>query len=270
MSFLAKGSEQKVTLADFDLSNRRALVTGGSDGLGRQFAQALLDAGAEVVICGRRKDSLDLTVSELSSKYSGISSAVCDVTDQNQVTELAMALGSIDILVNNAGLAHRAAWDQEQSEAWRKIMVLNVESPFWLSQSFLPQMIENKWGRIINISSICGVGSLNPRLFPGLGTDMPSYFASKHGLIGLTRFLSTQVADTGVTVNAICPGFFDSPANHEVFQPGALLDAVSGATPMQRIGTNSELRTALLYLAAPGSSFVTGQSIVVDGGWSVW
>ena len=259
-----------MVMTDFDLSKRRALVTGGSDGLGRQFAEALLDAGAEVVICGRRKVSLDLTVSELSERYSGISSMVCDVTDQDQVSKLATDLGGIDILVNNAGLSHRAKWDLEQSEEWRRIMILNLEAPFWLSQKFLPGMIEKRWGRVINIASICGIGSLDSNLFPGLGVDMPSYFASKHGLIGLTRFLSTQVADTGVTVNAICPGFFDSPANHEVFKPGPLLDALSGATPMRRIGTNTELRTALLYLAAPGSSFVTGQSIVVDGGWSIW
>jgi gluconate 5-dehydrogenase len=259
-----------MAITDFDLSKRRALVTGGSDGLGRQFAEALLDAGAEVVICGRRKDSLDLAVKELSERYSGISSMVCDVTDQDQVSQLATDLGAIDILVNNAGLSHRAKWDLEQSEEWRRIMILNLEAPFWLSQKFLPGMIENRWGRVINIASICGIGSLDAKLFPGLGVDMPSYFASKHGLIGLTRFLSTQVADTGVTVNAICPGFFDSPANHEVFKPGPLLDALSGATPMRRIGTNTELRTALLYLAAPGSSFVTGQSIVVDGGWSIW
>ena len=127
-----------MAITDFDLSNRKALVTGGSDGLGRQFAEALLDAGAKVVICGRRKDSLDLAVKEFSERYSGISSMVCDVTEQEQVSKLATELGGIDILVNNAGLAHRAKWDVEQSEEWRKIMVLNVEAPFWLSQKFLP------------------------------------------------------------------------------------------------------------------------------------
>ena len=257
-------------LEDFDLTGRRALVTGGSDGLGKQFTEALLDAGATVIISSRRKDSLDATVAEFSRQYVGISSVVCDVRDQDDVTRLAEQIGDIDILVNSAGLAHRAAWEVEQSEEWQKIMVLNVEAPFWLSQKFLPGMIKNRWGRIINIASICGVNMLNPRLFPGLGADMPSYFASKHGLIGLTKFLAAQVAETGVTVNAICPGFFDSPANHEVFKPGPLIDSVAGATPMGRIGTERELRTALLYLAAPGSSFVTGQSIIIDGGWSIW
>ena len=153
-----------MAITDFDLSNRRALVTGGSDGLGRQFAEALLDAGAEVVICGRRKDSLDSTVKELSERYSGISSMVCDVTEQDQVSKLATDLGGIDILVNNAGLAHRAKWDVEQSEEWRKIMVLNVEAPFWLSQKFLPGMIEKMgkgnqhrlhlWNRIFGFKAL--------------------------------------------------------------------------------------------------------------------
>ena len=257
-------------MADFDLTGRRALVTGGSDGLGRQFTQALLDAGASVVISSRRQDALDTAVAEISKSNKNISAFQCDVREQSDVDHLAQQVGDIDILVNNAGLAHRAAWDVEQSDEWRKIMALNLEAPFWLSQRFMPGMIKRKWGRVINISSICGISMLNPRLYPGLGTDMPSYFSSKHGLVGLTKFLAAQVAEHGVTVNAICPGLFDSPANHEVFQPGPLLTSVSEATPMRRIGTDTELRTALLYLAAPGSSFVTGQSIVIDGGWTIW
>jgi len=255
---------------DFDLTGKRALVTGGSDGLGRQFTEALLDAGASVVISSRRQDALDQAVSEMSKKYKNISAAQCDVREQSDVDALAEKIGDIEILVNNAGLAHRAAWDVEQSEDWRKIMALNLEAPFWLAQKFMPSMVKKKWGRVINISSICGISMLNPRLYPGLGADMPSYFASKHGLVGLTKFLAAQVAEYGVTVNAICPGLFDSPANHEVFQPGPLLTSVSEATPMRRIGADGELRTALLYLAAPGSSFVTGQSIVIDGGWTIW
>ncbi len=260
-----------MNLSDFDLVGRRALVTGGSDGLGHQFSEALLDAGASVVICSRREDSLRATTAEFEARFPGrISYEVCDVTEKADVDRLAEKVGHIDILVNNAGLAHRAKWDVEQSEEWRKIMVLNLESPFWLSQKFMPGMIAQGWGRVINISSICGVSILNPDLYPGLGADMPSYFASKHGLVGLTKFLATQVAEFGVTVNAICPGLFDSPANRVVFQPGPLLDAVSRATPMKRIGTDTELRTALLFLAAPGSSFVTGQSLVIDGGWTTW
>ena len=183
---------------------------------------------------------------------------------------LAGRVGAIDILVNSSGLSHRAPWWEEQSVDWKRIMTLNVEAPFWLSQLFLPKMIENKWGRIINISSIYGVVAGDERRYPGLGVHMPSYFTSKHALIGLTKFLAAQVAKSGVTVNALCPGSFDSPANRQYFSPGPLLDAVSEATPMGRIGTDRELRTALLFLAAPGSSFITGQALVVDGGWTIW
>lgn len=259
-----------VDLSDFDLTGKRALVTGGGDGLGRQFTEALLDAGAEVIIASRRKELLDAVVTELAQKYSGISAEKCDVTNYDDVVALAKGVGEIDILVNNSGLAHRAPWWEEQSMDWKRIMTLNVEAPFWLSQLFLPGMIKNNWGRVINISSICGVVAGDERRYPGLGLHMPSYFTSKHALIGLTKFLAAQVAKSGVTVNALCPGSFDSPANRQYFSPGPLLDAVSEATPMGRIGTDRELRTAMLFLAAPGSSFITGQALVVDGGWTIW
>lgn len=259
-----------IKLSDFDLTGKRALVTGGGGGLGLQFTQALLDAGAEVIIASRRKELLDKVVTERKNKYPNISAERCDITEYDDVVALASRVGHVDILVNSSGLAHRAPWWEEQSADWTRIMVLNVESPFWLSQLFLPGMIKNNWGRIINISSIYGVVAGDEKRYPGLGVHMPSYFTSKHALIGMTKFLAAQVAKSGVTVNALCPGSFDSPANRVHFSPGPLLDAVSEATPMGRIGTDSELRTAILFLAAPGSSFITGQALVVDGGWTIW
>lgn len=261
---------QALDLSDFDLTGKRALVTGGGDGLGRQFTLALLDAGAEVIIASRRKDFLDTVVTELHGRYPKLSAEQCDVTNYDDVVALVSRIGSIDILVNSSGLAHRAPWWEEQSVDWKRIMTLNVEAPFWLSQLLLPGMIKNQWGRIINISSIYGVVAGDERRYPGLGVHMPSYFTSKHALIGLTKFLAAQVAKSGVTVNALCPGSFDSPVNRQYFSPGPLLDAVSEATPMGRIGTDRELRTAILFLAAPGSSFITGQALVVDGGWTIW
>lgn len=261
---------QALDLSDFDLTGKRALVTGGGDGLGRQFTLALLDAGAEVIIASRRKDFLDTVVTELHGRYPKLSAEQCDVTNYDDVVALVSRIGSIDILVNSSGLAHRAPWWEEQSVDWKRIMTLNVEAPFWLSQLLLPGMIKNQWGRIINISSIYGVVAGDERRYPGLGVHMPSYFTSKHALIGLTKFLAAQVAKSGVTVNALCPGSFDSPVNRQYFSPGPLLDAVSEATPMGRIGTDRELRTAILFLAALGSSFITGQALVVDGGWTIW
>ena len=261
---------QALDLSDFDLTGKRALVTGGGDGLGRQFTLALLDAGAEVIIASRRKEFLDTVVTELHGRYPKLPAEQCDVTNYDDVVALVSRIGSIDILVNSSGLAHRAPWWEEQSVDWKRIMTLNVEAPFWLSQLLLPGMIKNQWGRIINISSIYGVVAGDERRYPGLGVHMPSYFTSKHALIGLTKFLAAQVAKSGVTVNALCPGSFDSPVNRQYFSPGPLLDAVSEATPMGRIGTDRELRTAILFLAAPGSSFITGQALVVDGGWTIW
>ncbi|TSA47656.1 MAG: SDR family oxidoreductase [Actinomycetales bacterium] len=259
-----------VNLPDFDLTGRKALVTGGGDGLGIEFTEALLDAGASVVISSRRKDFIDSVVKERSKKYPLLSAIACDVTDLKDVNRLVKEIGDIDILVNSAGLSHRQPWAEEQSEDWRRIMVLNLESPHWLAQKFMPGMMERGWGRIVNISSICGIQVGDPRLLPGLGNDMPSYYASKHALLGLTKFLAATGGEHGVTVNAICPGPFFSPANSIAFGPGPILDAVSGAIPMRRIGQPGELRTALLFLTSPASSFVTGQAIVVDGGTTIW
>ncbi|HUX65506.1 MAG TPA: SDR family NAD(P)-dependent oxidoreductase, partial [archaeon] len=157
-----------VDLSDFDLTGKRALVTGGGEGLGRQFTEALLDAGAEVIIVSRRIELLNEVVKEISKTHPKISARQCDVTVQEDVTRLAKEVGDIDILVNSAGLSHRAPWQEEQSEDWRRIMVLNVEAPFWLSQEFMPGMIKKGWGRVINIASIYGVVAGDASRYPGL------------------------------------------------------------------------------------------------------
>jgi gluconate 5-dehydrogenase len=250
---------------DFDLSGRRVLVTGGGDGLGRQMTEAFVDAGATVVICGRRAEPLRRTAAELS----GVEPVRADVTVPADVDALVAAAGPIDVLVNNAGLSHRAPWPDVRPDDWRWIMNLNVEAPFALVQRFVPAMVERGWGRVINVSSVYGLVGGDASRYPGLGLDIASYFASKHALIGLTRFLAAQLGPTGVTVNALCPGMFPSPANDDALQP-EVIDALQRGTPMGRLGTDRELRSAVLFLAAPASSFVTGQSLAVDGGWTVW
>lgn len=255
-----------MTLADFDLSGRRVLVTGGGDGLGLQMTEAFVDAGAHVVICGRRQEPLDRTAERFGDVITPIQA---DVTLVEDVDRLAAEAGDIDVLVNNAGLAHRAHWQEATSEDWRWIMTLNVESPMWLMQRLVPGMIERGWGRVINVSSIYGLVSGDPKRYPGIDLDIASYFASKHALIGLTKFMATQLGPTGVTVNALCPGMFPSPANDDALQP-EVIAALSDGTPVGRLGTDRELRSAVLFLAAPSSTFVTGHSLVVDGGWTVW
>jgi gluconate 5-dehydrogenase len=191
------------------------------------------------------------------------------VTVQSDVDQLVAEAGAIDVLVNNAGLSHRAPWPEAGSDDWRFIMTLNVESPFWLFQRLVPGMIERGWGRVINVASVYGLVGGDASRYPGIDLDIASYFASKHGIIGLTKFLAAQVAPTGVTVNALCPGMFPSPANDDALQP-EVIAALEAGTPMHRLGTDRELRSAVLFLAAPASSFVTGHSLVVDGGWTVW
>lgn len=257
-----------MTVDDFDLTGRRVLVTGGGDGLGRQMTEAFVDAGAEVVICGRRPEPLERTAGELAGRGEVIP-VRADVTELADVDALVAAAGRIDVLVNNAGLSHRAPWPEVRSEDWRRIMTLNVESPFWLFQRFVPGMIERGWGRVINVASVYGVVGGDASRYPGIDLDIASYFASKHALVGLTRFLAAQVGPTGVTVNTLCPGMFPSPANDDALQP-EVIAALEQGTPMRRLGTDRELRSAVLFLAAPASSFVTGQSLVVDGGWTVW
>ncbi len=253
-------------LEDFDLTGRTALVTGGGDGLGRQMTEALVDAGARVVICGRREEPLRRTAAELGEQVLPVQADVMETADLDR---LQAAAGAVDILVNNAGLSRRAPWQEVTSEDWRWIMHLNVEAPFQLCQRFVPGRVERGWCRVINVSSIYGLVAGDAGRYPGLGLDIASYFASKHALEGLSKFLAAQLGRTGVTVNTLCPGMFPSPANDDALQP-EVIAALSAGTPVGRLGGDRELRTAVLFLAAPTSSFVTGHSLVVDGGWTAW
>lgn len=254
---------------DFDLSGRRALVTGGGDGLGQQMTMALSDAGAEVVICGRRPEPLSETVDLIRQRGRLAEAHVTDVTIEEDRQRLAVEAGHIDILVNNAGVASKTPWKSVELDDWRYIMNINVEAPFHLMQLLAPAMVEQNWGRIINIASIYGLVAGDPARYPGKGLDIVSYFASKHGLVGLTRAMAVELASSGVTVNSICPGMFPSPTNDE-FLTEAVRAALEAGTPMKRLGSTTDLRAAIVFLAAPGSSFVTGHNLVVDGGWTVW
>ena len=158
---------------------------------------------------------------------------VADVTNDDDRVRLASAAGDIDVLVNNAGVSSRARWDAVVLDDWRYIMNLNVEAPFRLIQLLAPGMVERGFGRIVNISSIYGLVAGDPSRYPGHGLDIGSYFASKHALIGLTKSLAVDLGGTGVTVNALCPGMFPSPANDEVLTP-AVAAALEGGTPVGR------------------------------------
>jgi gluconate 5-dehydrogenase len=254
---------------DFDLAGRRAFITGGGDGLGKQMTLALADAGASIVICGRRAEPLDETADEIRSAGGVVETHVADVTIEADRRRLADDIGAVDILVNNAGVASRARWDEVELDDWRYIMNLNVEAPFHLIQLFAPAMLERRWGRVINIASIYGLVAGDPSRYPGIGLDIVSYFASKHALVGLSSFMAVEFGRRGVTVNTICPGMFPSPTNNEMLT-SEVTNALESGAPVGRLGTEIDLRTAVLFLASPNSGFVTGHNLVVDGGWTIW
>jgi NAD(P)-dependent dehydrogenase (short-subunit alcohol dehydrogenase family) len=252
-----------------DLTGKHALVTGGGTGLGRQMAEALAEAGARVTICGRRADPLKTAAASLKAAGRDVGWAVTDVTLDADRKKLFEQVQDVDILVNNAALGERKPWLTVSTDEWRAIMTLNLEAPFALSQLFVPPMIEKKWGRVINISSIYGLVVGDPALYGEWGVDLASYVASKHGLIGLTKHLAATLGGTGVTVNALCPGMFPNTEQNASNSDG-LVPGLAARTPVKRVGNDTDLRAAVVYLASPGSSFYTGQSMVVDGGWTIW
>jgi NAD(P)-dependent dehydrogenase (short-subunit alcohol dehydrogenase family) len=253
----------------FDLAGRRALVTGGGTGLGRQMALALADAGAAVAICGRRLEPLESTAAELEEAGAEASFVQCDVTTDDGIGRLSDELGELDILVNNSGYSIRAPWAEVTPEDWREVMTVNVESPFRLCQAFCPGMARRGFGRVINIASVYGVVAGDPARYPGLGMDIASYFASKHALVGLTKYMAVMLGHDGVTVNAISPGMFPTEVNRSAM-PDEIWRALEAGTPAGRLGSDTDLQGAVVFLASEASAFVTGHNLIVDGGWTLW
>jgi gluconate 5-dehydrogenase len=154
-------------------------------------------------------------------------------------------------------------------DEWRALMALNVDAPFRLCQLFLPQMIERGWGRIINIGSVYSVVSGDARNYLDESWDLPGYIVSKHALVGLTKYIATTFADKGICANLISPGMFRTDANRHRLTSESI-DVLSAATPMRRMGAEDDLQAAAVFLASPGAKFITGQNLVVDGGWTSW
>jgi NAD(P)-dependent dehydrogenase (short-subunit alcohol dehydrogenase family) len=252
------------------LAGKRALVTGGGAGLGRQMAEALAEAGASLVICGRTRAPLEETAESLAARGRHADPVVADITAEADLARLHEAAGDVDILVNNAGYSLRTPWQDVPLDEWREVMAINVEAPLRLTQLFVPGMMERGWGRVINVSSVYGVVAGDPALYGDLGLDIASYFASKHALIGLTRHLAAMIGGSGVTVNALSPGMFPATPANAKHSTGEGLQRIADRTPVHRVGGDDDLRAAVVYLASPGASFYTGQNLIVDGGWTIW
>jgi NAD(P)-dependent dehydrogenase (short-subunit alcohol dehydrogenase family) len=256
-------------LASLDLSGLTALVTGGGAGLGRHMTLALASAGANLVICGRHEDALSHTVGEVAAAGGDARAVVCDVTDTADLDELVAAAGHVDILVNNVGGSHLHPWYSESMDDWRAVMALNLESALQLCQRLVPAMCERRWGRVVNVASVYGSQAGDPDLYPGIDWDYASYFTSKHGLIGLTRYLAVRVAPDGVCVNSLSPGMFPTVRQHD-HSADSNWERMIARTPMKRLGVGADIEAAVVFLASPGASFVTGHDLRVDGGWSIW
>jgi NAD(P)-dependent dehydrogenase (short-subunit alcohol dehydrogenase family) len=244
------------------LTDRVALVTGASSGLGARFAAVLAEAGATVVACARRVERLE-ALAESQPRIVPLRCDVVDAGDRARLVETALAIdGRVDVCVNNAGIASGGRELQSTLDAFRAVMEVNVEAVFALTHAIGAHMVERGSGSVINISSMFGLVAATQV------ADAP-YVASKSALNGLTRELANQWAPHGVRVNAIAPGWFATEMNSELLEDERSLRWLERQCPMGRPGREDELDGILLFLASDASSYCTGQVIAVDGGWTV-
>lgn len=249
----------------FDITGRVAVVTGGSRGLGREMAEGLAEAGASLVLCARRADWLTPAVAELRAAGHRVEAAVCDVTSPEQVqavVDLATsAFGRVDILVNNAGISWGAEPEDMPLDKWHAVLETNLTGAFLFAQAAGREMLTRGAGSIINVASVSGLqGLVN-------GPHYAGYAASKAGLMGLTRELAASWGRRGIRVNAIAPGFFHSRLADAVIPLAE--SAIKAFNPIPRIGSPGELKGVCVFLASDASAYVTGQTIVVDGGGTI-
>lgn len=249
--------------APFRLDGRTAIVTGASSGLGVRFARVLAAAGASVIVAARRVDRLERLVADLP----GAMAVACDVADdadlQILVDRTLERFGKLDVLVNNAGTSEVIAAEDETAEQVRRVVAVNLVGAHRLAQMAAIPMLAAGGGVIVNVASILGI--------VGAGrVPQASYAASKSGLIGLTRELAAQWARRGVRVNCLAPGWFASEMTADMTtNPEGGLRWIESRDPMGRPGREGELDGALLFLASDASSYVTGQTLAVDGGWTI-
>ena len=249
----------------FSLTGRVAIVTGGSRGLGREMAEGLAEAGASLMLCARRPEWLTPTVEEMRARGFRVEAMVCDVAqpaDVQAVVDRTIAtLGKVDILVNNAGVTWAAEPEDMPLDKWQKVVDINLTGAFLFAQAAGRDMLTRQWGRIINVASISGLQASVK------GPHYAPYAATKAGLMGLTRELAASWGRQNIRVNAIAPGFFHSrlaDAAIEMSEP-----AIKATSPIPRVGHAGELKGVAVFLAADASNYITGQTIVVDGGRTI-
>jgi 3-oxoacyl-[acyl-carrier protein] reductase len=247
----------------FDLTGKTALITGASGGIGGAIARALHGAGAQVMLSGTRAEALETLANELKAKSSiPAHVATCNLGDAASIEALVKAsdaaMGKTDILVNNAGLTHDTLMMRMKDEDWQSVLDVNLTAAFRLSRAVLRTMMKNRWGRIVNITSIVGVTG-NP--------GQVNYAASKAGMIGMTKSLAAEVASRGITANCIAPGFIATPMTDVLSEDQKT--KLLGAIPAGRLGGPADIGAAALYLASDEAAYVTGQTLHVNGGMAM-
>jgi 3-oxoacyl-[acyl-carrier protein] reductase len=240
----------------FSLDKKNALVTGASGDIGRSIAVALHEAGAQVIISGTRLEPLEALKSELGERVHII---LCDLSGKDEVRLLISnaieTLGSIDILINNAGITQDNLFMRMSDDEWNNVMNVNLSSTMQLCRGVLRGMMKSRWGRIVNISSVVGVTG-NP--------GQANYAASKAGVIGMSKSLAYEVASRGITVNCVAPGFISSAMTDKLNDKQK--DSIISSIPSNCMGNSKDVAAAVLYLASAEASYVTGQTLHVNGG----
>jgi NAD(P)-dependent dehydrogenase (short-subunit alcohol dehydrogenase family) len=248
---------------------RHALITGAGTGIGAATATALARAGARVTLLGRERGGLEAHAATLPASAQA-TVVVADVTDRAALESAfgaaQRALGPIEVLVNNAGIGISAPLPHTDDELWTRTLATNLNGTFYAMRALVPAMAKAGWGRVINVASVAGLTG---------GPYIAAYVASKHGVVGLTRALSTEYAGRGVTINAVCPGFTQTPMLERSIAgivektnraPETAAAALLANSPLGRFVLPEEVADTIVWLARDGAAAITGQAIVIDGG----
>ena len=239
----------------FDLSGRRALVTGASGGIGAAIARGLHAQGCALVLAGRRREALDELAGELGERCAVVTG---DIADADAAEALVTAADPVDILVNNAGITRDMLALRLKDADWQAVIDTNLGAAFRLSRAALKGMVKRRWGRIVNITSIVGVTG-NP--------GQANYAAAKAGLIGMSKALAQEVAARGITVNCVAPGFIDTAMTQAL--DGKQRETLLGRIPAGRLGEGADIAAGVVYLASQEAAYVTGQTLHINGGMAM-